>query len=579
MNDKSTYNIITAIHDFRSARQKATLREIIAWFTGESTELLSFEEVRQKLKAQVGSKKVIKEIPISAIIGSVNRYQDFLRDFLPRENIEQERWANIELANYTMQGLPPIEAYQIDQVYFVSDGNHRVSVAKQLGATEIQAYVTEVHSRVPLTPEIRPESLILKAEYAEFLENTNIDRSRPEADFSVTVPGQYIVIEEHIAVHRYFMGIEQQKEISIPEAAADWYDRVFMPVETIIRERGLLYDFPNRTEADLYLWIADHRAALEEDLKGQVDVTSAADDLADQHSQRADRVIARIGSKVIETLVPDVFESGPETGEWRNSILSARRADRLFCEILVPINGNENGWCALEQAIIIARREEARLHGLYVLSTDADIDSPSTQTIQDEFARRCEAVGSRCELQFKIGDITHNICERARWNDLVVMNLAYPPEATPLARLSSGIRNLIQRCPRPLLFVPQITNSLNNVLLAYDGSPKAQEALFIAAYMAAQWKIPLSVITIGEDAVAAEKQDHARVYLNNLGVQANYIIDDNNVVELILHYAKQLNIDLLLMGGYSRNPVMEVALGGVVDKVLRESHKPMLICR
>jgi nucleotide-binding universal stress UspA family protein len=308
-----------------------------------------------------------------------------------------------------------------------------------------------------------------------------------------------------------------------------------------------------------------------------VDVTSAADDLADQHSQRADRIIARIGSNVIKTIVPDVFESGPETGEWRNSILSGRRDDRLFCEILVPINGNEDGWYALEQSIVIARREEARIHGLFVLSTEADIDSPSTLTIQDEFARRCEAVSSQCELQFKIGDITHTICERARWNDLVVMNLAYPPEATPLARLSSGIRNLIQRCPRPLLFVPQITNSLNNALLAYDGSPKAQEALFIAAYMAGQWKIPLSVITIGE--AAAEKQDQARVYLNNLGVQANYVIEDNNVVELILHYSKQLNIDLLLMGGYSRNPVMEVALGGVVDKVLRESHKPMLICR
>ena len=78
-------NYARALQDFRSARQKASLREIIARFKGESIELLSFEEVRKQLKAQVSAIQVIKDIPIAAIVGSVNRYQDFLRDFLPRQ--------------------------------------------------------------------------------------------------------------------------------------------------------------------------------------------------------------------------------------------------------------------------------------------------------------------------------------------------------------------------------------------------------------------------------------------------------------------------------------------------------------
>lgn len=241
------YIVRRAIQDFRSARRKAILREIIARFKGETTELLSFEEVRQKLKAQISSKKILKEIPISAIVGSVNRYQDFLRDFLPLQNIDMERWSNIDVANQGMIGLPPIEVYQIDEVYFVSDGNHRVSVAKQLGTEEIEAYVTEVQSRVSLTADIRPEDLILISEYARFLENTNFDKLRPEADLSVTVPGQYEVIEEHIAVHRYFMGIEQQHEITYSDAVIDWYDDVYFPIVSIIRDKGLLIDFPNRT--------------------------------------------------------------------------------------------------------------------------------------------------------------------------------------------------------------------------------------------------------------------------------------------------------------------------------------------
>src|SRR4030065_1852505 len=165
MSEDLRFNVNRAIQNFRSARQKAILSEIIARFKGNSTELLAFEEVRQKLKAQVSSKKILKEIPISAIIGSVNRYQDFSRDFLPGKNINEQRWANVELANSSFQGLPPIEVYQIGEAFFVSDGNHRVSVAKQIGTAQIQAYVTEVQTRVPLTSDIEPEDLILKAEY------------------------------------------------------------------------------------------------------------------------------------------------------------------------------------------------------------------------------------------------------------------------------------------------------------------------------------------------------------------------------------------------------------------------------
>jgi nucleotide-binding universal stress UspA family protein len=580
MNDNASINYTHAVQDFRSARQKATLREIIALIIGGSTELLSYDEVRQKLKAQVSPKKVLKEIPINSIIGSVNRYQDFSRDFLPGKNVNEERWANVELANYDSHGLPPIEVYQIGEAFFVSDGNHRVSVAKQLGSDQIQAYVTELQIRVPLTADVRPEDLILKAEYIEFLEHTNLDKERPNADLSVTVPGQYEVLEEHIAVHRYFMGIEQQREIPFFEAAAHWYDEVYIRVVNIIRDRGLLIDFPTRTSADLYLWIAEHRAVLEEDLKSQVEVISAADDLVDQYSQRPYRIIARLGSKIVKTLVPSYLEAGPALGEWRQSIISSRRLDRLFCEILVPINGHEDGWCALDQAFVVAKREETSLHGLYILESEAEQATQSTVEVQNEFARRCEATGIQGDLQLKFGDITSTICDRARWNDLVIMNLTYPPETSMLARLSSGIRNLVQRCPRPILFTPQITKPLNHALLAYDGSLKAQEALFIASYMGAGWNTPLSVISIGNSNDMEEIQGDAKRYLEGHNINADYILaEGNNSTELILQYGGQLNCDILIIGGYSRNPVLEVIQGGDVDELLRQTNIPIIICR
>jgi len=580
MDDKPTINTIHAIQDFRSARQKATMREIIARLTGNSTELLSFDEVRQKLRAQVGPKMILKEIPIKAIIGSVNRYQDFSRDFLPGQNVDEERWTNIELASYGMIGLPPIEVYQVNEVYFVSDGNHRVSVAKQLGQDQIQAYVTEVHTRVPLTSDARPEDLILKAEYVDFLEYTNLDQVRPGVELSVTVPGQYQVLEEHISVHRYFMGIEQKHEIPFSEAVSDWYDKVYLPVVEIIREHGLLRDFPNRTEADLYLWIADHRAALEEEVSSQVEITSAADDLADQFSKQPYRIIARVGNKIVKALVPNFFESGPAPGEWRQSIISTRGVDRLFGEILVPINGLADGWCALEQAFFVAKKESSNLHGLYIVPAEIRQDSDFTQNINRDFLQRCETAGIHGDFQVMVGDVTDIICERARWNDLVIMNLTYPPETSLIGRMSSGIRNLVQRCPRPILFTPQVAKPLEHALLAYDGSIKAQEALFIATYLTGQWNIPLDVITIGDVDFVNDIQGDAHKYLDEHNVHAEYIVSDGNApVEVILDYVNKLNVDLLVLGGYSHNPILEVVQGSGVDEILRRTTIPLLICR
>jgi nucleotide-binding universal stress UspA family protein len=580
MDDNFPINSSKAIQDFRAARNKASLREIIRRFTGESAELLSFDEVRQKLKGQIGHKTELSEIPTDAIIGSVNRYQDFDRDFLPGKNITEDRWIKVEMANYGLVGLPPIEVYQIGEAYFVSDGNHRVSVAKQIGAKQIQAYVTKVSSRVSLSADIRPEDLILKSEYAEFLEHTNLDQLRPEADLAVTVPGQYMVIEEHIAVHRYFLGIEQEREIPNAESVTDWYDNVYLPVVETIRDRGLLLDFPNRTETDLYLWIADHRAALEEELNSQIEVSSVVEDLADQYSQRPSRVIARLGNRLVKSLIPTIFENGPPPGEWRQSVIASQRMNSLFCEILTPINGREDGWWALEQAFVVAKREGTSVNGIYVLTHDQVPESEETQAIKEEFSRRCEENIIKGEFSILSGDISQRICEQARLNDIVVMNVTYPPETGVWARVSSSIRNLIQKCPRPILFTPQVSKPLEHAILAYDGSLKSQEALFIAAYLADQWKISLDVITIGVDDLDKEIQEGAQKYLDGYNLKVNYIyLMGNDPAKQILTSIDDLNIDLLLLGGYGHHPLVEVIQGSDVDEILRSIKIPLIVSR
>jgi nucleotide-binding universal stress UspA family protein len=246
----------------------------------------------------------------------------------------------------------------------------------------------------------------------------------------------------------------------------------------------------------------------------------------------------------------------------------------------VPINGFEDGWNALDQALVIATREKARIHGLFVSSDEAAPEASNIDDLQTRFSQLCEARSVLSDLQIKTGDITANICELARWSDLVVINLTYPPEANALARLQSGIRNLIQKCPRPILFTPQVSKPLNSAFLAYDNSLKAQEALFIAAYIAGQWEIPLHVMSLGDEKNVAEIQETAQIYFTEQDIHPDYVISsENNGVDEILEFTDRMQIDLILIGGYNRSPLMEIMQGSDVDELLSKVRIPTLVCR
>ncbi len=572
--------ISPALQDFRRARSRATLQQILARLTGRSADLLSYEEVRQKLKATGVGQRKLEEIPLDSIVGSVGRYHDFTRSFLPRQDSDEGRWTRVRKAMTSPKPMPPIEVYQIGQVYFVLDGNHRVSVARQLGDTHIPACVTEVHTKVPLSPDVKPDDLILKAEYTDFLEDTHLDTLRPQSDLSVTAPGQYQALQEHIKVHHHFLTLLQERDVPYEEAATDWYDEVYLPTVRVIRERGTLRDFPGRTETDLYLWVSEHRAELERELGWEVEPETAAVDLTARFSPKPQRVVARVGGQILDAVTPDEVGAGPPPGQWRRERLAARQADHMFADVLVAINGEEAGWFALEHALFVAQHEKARVHGLHVLPSSTPMESAATRAVRAEFDRRCQAAGAPGEMAIETGEVARNLCERARWTDLVILSLSYPPAPQPVARLGSGLSTIIRRCPRPVLTVPEGSPRLQRALLAYDGSPKSEEALFVATYLSVRWSIPLVVLTVIEmGRTTADTLKRAQGYLEMQGGLATFIKEQGRVAEVTIRTAEEQACDLIIMGGYGFSPVMEIVLGSAVDEVLRTSRRPVLICR
>jgi nucleotide-binding universal stress UspA family protein len=568
----------SAVEDFRQARKRAAMRDIVARLTGRSADLLDYEDVKRKLKGRVTGRRELRDIPLDAIVGSVGRYGDFTRDFLPRNESLASRWQGVRRAMSEMQGVPPIEVYKVGDVYFVLDGNHRVSVARTAGERTIQAYVRDVHTRVSLTPDVSPDDLIIKAEYADFLEHTRLDELRPGVDLSVTAPGQYAVLERQIEHHHAEMARRPGGEVAFDQAAADWYDNVYLPVAHAIRDQGILREFPGRTQTDLYLWIVEHRAALEQALGWPIKPDAAASDLTSRHSPQ--HIASRIGEKLLDTVMPDMLAGGPAPGRWRQERNATLTGARLVNEVLVAISGEEAGWAALEQALFVAQREGASVLGLHVVASAAASDAAAVQAIRAQFERRCEQAGVTGSLAVEVGDVARVISARAQWADIVVASLSHPPSSAPMARLRSGFRTLIQRCPRPILAVPQANLAVSSALLPFDGSPKAEEALFAATYLALRWGLALVVITVVEgDRTVSAAQDHARHYLEDHGVQATYLLEHGPAAEAILRTADAHASDVIVIGGYGFNPLLEIVLGSTVDQVLRESRRLVLLCR
>ncbi|MCS6962868.1 DUF4032 domain-containing protein [Thermoflexus sp.] len=211
-----------------------------------------------------------------------------------------DRWIAVGTVLFQEANLPPVRLYKVGDAYFVLDGHHRISVARTLGWQEIEAEVIEVRSRVPVGSDLQAEDLEILHEYEEFLERTRLDLLRPEANIRFTIAGGYQRLLEHIAVHRYFMGLEEGREISEDEAVAHWYDTVYLPVVKTIREHGLLEDFPNRTEADLYLWIMDHLYYLREAYGPEVNPEIAALDYAEQFAEHPIRRLVNELRRAVE---------------------------------------------------------------------------------------------------------------------------------------------------------------------------------------------------------------------------------------------------------------------------------------
>jgi hypothetical protein len=282
--------------DYRRARRRAFMRGVLSWFKRSDNALLAFDEVRRGIDARAQREGGLRAVPIDQIVGSVGRYRDFDRAFLPRRVQTRDRWESVDRAHLDGTELPAVDLYKIGDTYFVKDGNHRVSVARERGQAFIDAHVIEVTAPAPVHSVEDLLDWIRDQDALSFYETTRISELRPDARIELTLPGQYAKLLEHISTHRWYLGIEANREIPYREAVASWYDRIYLPTVEAVRATGALRDFPHRSEADLYLWVTEHHWYLHQEAlpKGR-DLKNLVSEYAEEHNERRGNPIEAIG--------------------------------------------------------------------------------------------------------------------------------------------------------------------------------------------------------------------------------------------------------------------------------------------
>ncbi|HKW59468.1 MAG TPA: ParB N-terminal domain-containing protein [Candidatus Dormibacteraeota bacterium] len=247
---------IRALQDFDAARARAFRRSLRTVLTGRAERLRSIEPMLRAAGFEGRSFGGEHEIPVDRIVGSAApdfKSGDFDPGFLPINRRMRERWSRIYQAMVEGGELPPIDVYKVDENYYVIDGHHRVSVARNLGRPAINARVINVKTRAPLSADVDPEALLKAAEYAAFLQATQLHRTRPQARLECSRLGRYDIILDHILGHAYFLAQKQHHPVPLPEAAASWYDNVYHPIAEAIRKHNVLEQRPGWTEADVYV--------------------------------------------------------------------------------------------------------------------------------------------------------------------------------------------------------------------------------------------------------------------------------------------------------------------------------------
>jgi hypothetical protein len=251
-----------AEHDFLRVRRRQVLSRLAAWLRREPddvSEILPFDEVVGAL-GMVGEAELgLQTIKLDSVVGTVDRTRDFDRRFRPTTPRVRGRWQRIAAAQRRGEAFPPISVYRVGDLHFVRDGHHRVSVAKSLGREDIDAYVTDVQTRVGTGDALRLADLPLKSHERLFRERVPLDLAR-HVRVTPSDPWDFGRLAEGVEAWGFRVMQERREYMDREEVARLWYEEDFLPVVETLRAGGFIGT--SESDGDAYMRVVTARYEL-----------------------------------------------------------------------------------------------------------------------------------------------------------------------------------------------------------------------------------------------------------------------------------------------------------------------------
>jgi hypothetical protein len=223
--------------------------------------LLPYGEVASRLRMRGQHHVGIRQIPLTSIIGSVDRTVDFDRMFRPRRIGMRERMRRVRGA-FPDGVFPPVAVYEVGGWYFVVDGHHRVALAHELGMEWVDAEVVAIDISHALTPDVDVRQLVHTEQHRIFKEKTRLLAGHPEARIEFSRPTGYGLLLDLVRAHAYELSLGKGELVPMEDATAHWYETEFLPAVAAVHEADLPRTYRHQTKGDIYLWVQAKRREL-----------------------------------------------------------------------------------------------------------------------------------------------------------------------------------------------------------------------------------------------------------------------------------------------------------------------------
>jgi nucleotide-binding universal stress UspA family protein len=277
--------------------------------------------------------------------------------------------------------------------------------------------------------------------------------------------------------------------------------------------------------------------------------------------------------------------------------------------ILLPLGEKDQDDALLDAALAVTKRFNAHLDVLHVepdkeaslpyatlgLSQSmraslrdaaaqqyADATSALQQIVDKACVRNGVSMAKRGEHPAKptadwlveTGSQTELVAQLGRLADLIIVarpeRISPPPKTIDAALRETG---------RPVLMLPPhaLDSIGRRIVIGWNGSKEAAQAVAAARPILREAS---TVTVLTTDKRRRPNGDDLLIYLSCHGITAAVSVMDTrarSVPEALLANARELDADLLVMGGYSRARLREVIMGGVTRYLLAQSDIPVMM--